>query len=126
MWSGKPMLLCGFAVALCLCGCNGSAPPVAAVPVAPPPAPGVVGAAIGRELDERDKNVAIAAQHEAVNSGMRKSWKGGHGAYGFVTPEPEDAASGCRGYLHKIFIAGRPQEARGQACKEGESWRVVS
>ena len=115
---------------LFLAACNASTPPPvvsAPVAVAPePPPPGVVGAAIGRDLDEKDKTIAIAAQSEAVNSGTRKSWKGDHGAYGFIVPGPENGASGCRDYTHKIFINGRPKEAKGQACKTGDVWRVTS
>jgi surface antigen len=111
-----------------LAGCGSSSAPVAGAPPAAPeaPAPGVIGSAIGRDLDEKDKAVAAAAQEEAVNSGQRRSWKGAHGAYGFITPGPEDVASGCRDYAHKIFINGRPQEAKGQACKKGERWRATS
>jgi surface antigen len=99
----------------------------APVAVAPePPAPGVVGTAVGRDLDEKDKTIAIAAQSEAVNSGTRKAWKGDHGAYGFIVPGPESGAGGCRDYTHKIFIDGRPKEAKGQACKTGDVWRVTS
>ncbi|MGA8173024.1 MAG: hypothetical protein WB816_19645 [Methylocystis sp.] len=116
------------AAMLLLSACSAAKPPPvvsAPVVVAPePPAPGVVGSAIGRDLDEKDKAIAIAAQSEAVNSGTRKAWRGGHGAYGFIAPGPESA--GCRDYTHKIFINGRPNEAKGQACKTGDSWRVTS
>ena len=100
-----------------------AAPPEAAAAPEPLPA-GVVGVAVGRELDERDRATAIAAQDEAVNSGKQKSWRGDKTAYGFVTPGPEKGD--CRDYTHKIFIDGRPQEAKGQACKKGDVWRVVS
>lgn len=115
--------------ALLLAACNSTlatrAAPVVAAPL--PPAPGVVGAAIGQALDENDKQTAIAAQHEAVNSGARKTWKGAHGAYGFIAPGPEGGMGACRDYTHKIFIDGRPQEAKGQACRGGDgSWRVSS
>ncbi len=130
MWRSKADFawavgLLGVYLALAACG---APPPVAsAPPVAPEPPPlGVVGAVIGRELDEQDKTTAAAAQEEAVNSGQRKSWKGGHGAYGFIIPGPEGGVSGCRDYTHKIFINGRPQEAKGQACKKGDRWRVAS
>lgn len=89
-----------------------------------PPAPGVIGAAIGQALDETDRTAAIAAQQEAIASGSRKSWRGGHGAYGFITPGPETA--GCREYSHRIFVNGRPQEAKGRACQENGIWRVTS
>jgi surface antigen len=123
-----PSAMTSLLLALTLAACNSSAPPpVAAVAAAPePPAPGVVGVGVGRDLDEKDKAVAIAAQQAAVSSGSVKSWKGGHGAYGFITPGPENAGAGCRDYTHKVFINGRPQEAKGQACKSGDGWRVTS
>ncbi|MCC3244700.1 hypothetical protein LG047_05090 [Methylocystis sp. WRRC1] len=99
----------------------------AAVPVVsapPPPAPGVVGVSIGQSLDEKDRAAAIAARQEAVASGARKSWRGEHGAYGFILPGPESGS--CRDYTHKIFINGRPQEAKGQACRQSGEWRVTS
>ncbi len=115
-----------FAV-LFLSGCNsGSQPQVAATPAAPePPAAGVVGTAIGQSLDSEDRATAIAAQNDAVNSGARKTWRGAHGTYGFIEPGPEGVT--CRDYTHKIFINGRPQEGRGQACRKSEGgWRVTS
>lgn len=119
-------LLCAtFGVA----ACNSTSDPtqVAAAPTPaapPPPAPGVVGSVIGQSLDDRDRAAAIAAQQEAVSSGMRKSWRGGHGAYGFIIPGAENGA--CRDYTHRIFIDGRPQEAKGQACRQNGDWRVTS
>lgn len=104
-----------------------TAPPPAAVtaaPLSPPPMPGVVGTSIGRDLDEKDRAIAIAAQQEAVASGKRKTWRGVHGTYGFIEPGPD--AGGCRDYTHKIFINGRPQEAKGQACRSGDNWRMSS
>jgi surface antigen len=88
----------------------------------PPPAAGVLDGQIGQSLDERDRNAAIGAQQEAVSSGTRKSWRGSRGAYGFVTPGPENGD--CREYTHKIFMNGRPREARGQACRDNGAWRI--
>jgi len=121
--------LAGVALCLALTGCNSAAPETtAAIPVAAavpePPAPGVVGAAIGQSLDEKDKTAAIAAQQAAFASGARKTWRGAHGAYGFVIPAAE--SGGCRDYTHKIYIDGRPQEAKGHACRKGEDWRADS
>jgi surface antigen len=123
-------VLAPLAVALCvgLAACNAAPPQSAGGPAAvaapEPPAPGVIGSAIGQGLDEPDRERAIAAQQEAVDSGARKSWRGAHGAYGFVTPGPE--SGGCRDYAHKIFFDGRAQEAKGQACRKGDAWRVMS
>lgn len=97
---------------------------IPAVAAPPPPSLGVLGGAIGESLDEKDRAAAIAAQQDAVSSGERKSWRGAHGAYGFIAPGPE--AGACRDYTHKVFINGRPQEAKGQACLENGEWRVTS
>lgn len=102
---------------------SGEPPPVLAAPTVDAP-PGVVGTAIGRELDDKDRAVAIAAQQDAIASGQRKSWKGGRGTYGFIVPGVE--AAGCRDYTHRIFINGRPQEAKGQGCRVGDAWRATS
>jgi surface antigen len=113
--------------ALALAGCNAaSTPPTASTPPAPPaPAAGVVGTAIGQSLDDSDREKAVLAQNEAVASGTRKTWRGAHGAYGFIVPGPEGAS--CRDYTHRIFINGRPQEAKGQACRGSDgAWRVTS
>ncbi len=110
---------------LSLAACQSSPPPAldqqAEAP--PPPAPGVVGATIGQTLDEPDRARAIAAQQDAIITGLRKSWRGAHGIYGFIVPTAE--TNGCRDYTHKIFINGRPQEAKGQACLEKDVWRVI-
>lgn len=105
-----------------------SAPPAATVAPAPatpaPPAPGVVGGPIGQSLGDADRAAAIAAQQDAVSSGTRKSWRGDHGTYGFITPGAENGS--CRDYTHKIFVNGRPQEAKGRACRQNGEWRVTS
>lgn len=114
-----------FFLLITLASCQSSSPPAldpkAEAP--PPPAPGVVGNIIGQTLDETDRARAIAAQQAAVATGLRKSWRGAHGVYGFIIPSAE--TNGCRDYTHKIFINGRPQEARGQACLEKDAWRVM-
>ncbi|QGM96339.1 hypothetical protein [Methylocystis parvus] len=109
------------------CSSTSEPPTAAATPVitAPaPPAPGVIGGAIGQSLSEKDRAAAIAAQQDAVSSGARKSWNGEKDAYGFVTPGAESGS--CRDYTHRIFVNGRPQEAKGQACRQNGEWRVTS
>lgn len=113
-----------FFLLITLASCQSSSPPALDPKAeAPPPAPGVVGNIIGQTLDETDRARAIAAQQAAVATGLRKSWRGAHGVYGFIIPSAE--TNGCRDYTHKIFINGRPQEARGQACLEKDAWRVM-
>lgn len=118
-----------FCLALGAASCSSTTDrmPTATIPpvqAPPPPAAGVVGGPIGQSLDEKDRAAAIAAQQEAVSSGSRKSWRGARGAYGFISPGPE--TGNCREYTHKIFINGRPQEAKGQACMQNGEWRVTS
>ncbi len=121
----------GLLLSLALAGCASTqsppigtaAPPAPAVDSVPePPAPGVVGVSIGQTLDESDRRVAIAVQQEAFASGARKSWRGAKGAYGFIIPGPETGT--CRAYTHKIFINGRPQEGKGEACLKDGVWRA--
>lgn len=119
-------LLCA-ALGLAACSSTVDRTPTGTIPAVeapPPPAAGVVGGPIGQSLDEKDRAAAIAAQQEAVSSGARKSWRGAHGAYGFVAPGPE--TGNCRNYTHKIFINGRPQEGKGEACLQNGEWRVTS
>lgn len=109
------------------CSSTSEPPAVAAAPTIsapPPPAPGVLGGALGQSLSEKDRALAIAAQQDAVSSGARKSWRGEKGSYGFITPGAESGA--CRDYAHKVFVNGRPQEAKGQACRQNGEWRVTS
>ncbi len=109
------------------CNSTSEPPTAASVPIVaapPPPAPGVIGGAIGQSLTENDRAAAIAAQQEAVSSGSRKSWRGEKGSYGFVIPGGENGS--CRDYTHKVFVNGRPQEAKGEACRQNGEWRVTS
>lgn len=129
MRSNATMAIGLFCLALSAASCSSTTDrtPTGAIPVVetpPPPASGVVGGPIGQSLDEKDRATAIAAQQEAVSSGARKSWRGSQGAYGFIAPGPE--SGNCRDYTHKIFINGRPQEAKGQACLQDGEWRVTS
>lgn len=65
---------------LVLAACNSTPPPATAAPavVSPePPGPGVVGSAIGRDLDAADKDKAqqeaAPARPDAVNAALRSS-----------------------------------------------------
>lgn len=126
----KATLAIGMIAAAGLAACTSTPTPspvtTAAVAAPPPAAPasGVLSGAIGQSLSEKDRETAAAAQQEAVSSGARKAWRGERGVYGFIVPGPENGA--CRDYAHKVFVNGRPQEAKGQACRENGAWRVTS
>ena len=83
----------------------------------------LVGNRIGAAMDDEDKQRAYAAQMEALNDGAPGapvSWRNpDSGRYGTVVPGPyyQDAGRRCRSYTHTIYIDGRPQTARGTACR---------
>jgi surface antigen len=94
---------------------------------------GILGSAIGASLDERDRQRAYAAEMEALEMGQPGSpvgWRGeSRGAYGTVVPGPyyESRGQRCREYTHTIYIDGRPQTARGSACRNPDgTWTPVS
>lgn len=89
---------------------------------------GIAGNAIGRDLDERDRQAAIAAEMAAFESGQRRPWRGARGAYGYVEPGPRyvDARGTCRRFTHVIYIGGRPAQSTGLACLRPDgAWQIV-
>ncbi len=94
---------------------------------------GLIGNRIGAALDDEDKRRAYAAQVEALEagpSGAPVSWRNSDsGRYGTIVPGPAyvDAGRNCRSYTHTIYIDGRPQTARGTACRNPDSsWTPIS
>jgi surface antigen len=116
-----------FAVLASLSGCQSTtgeppAPAAAAAVVALPPYSGLTGGSLGQSLDAADKVAANKAELAALTSGERKTWRGDHGAYGYVAP----AAGGgdCRDFTHTVYINGRPNVGKGTACRAGDSWKL--
>lgn len=94
---------------------------------------GLVGNRIGAAMDEEDKQRAYAAQMDALErgrSGVATSWKNpDSGHYGAVVPGPaySDRGRNCRSYTHTIYINGRPETARGTACRNPDgTWTALS
>ncbi len=90
---------------------------------------GLIGNRIGAALDDEDKQRAYAAQVDALergSAGAPVSWKNpDSGRYGTIVPGPGYQESGrtCRQFTHTIYIDGRPQTARGIACRNPDgSW----
>jgi surface antigen len=84
---------------------------------------GMIGNRIGAAMDDEDKRRAYAAQVQALEGGPSDS-----GRYGSVVPGPAYQREGanCRQYTHTIYIDGRPQTARGAACRNPDgSWQPV-
>jgi len=94
---------------------------------------GLLGSAIGASLDEQDRQRAYAAEMQALESGPPGApvgWRSDHTAYyGTIVPGPYYDRRGmrCREYSHTIYINGRPEIARGTACRNPDgSWMPIS
>ncbi|HEY4925493.1 MAG TPA: hypothetical protein VII20_13835 [Roseiarcus sp.] len=115
---------------------SGAAPaPAATTPAVAPSLPtgaalgGILGGAVGAQLDEADRQAAYDAQVAALDAGQRRTWRGEHGAFGYVEPgAAADGAQGfCRSYAQTIYIAGRPQRGHGLGCRQPDgAWRMTS
>jgi surface antigen len=93
---------------------------------------GLIGNRIGAAMDDEDKRRAYAAQVEALErgaSGTPVAWRNpDSGRYGNIVPGPayQQAGGTCRQYTHTIYIDGRPQVARGAACRNPDgTWTPV-
>lgn len=93
---------------------------------------GVLGNAIGASLDARDRQRAYAAQMQAVQygePGAPVGWRSPDSdRYGTIVPGPPYQSGGltCREFTHTIYVDGRPQTARGTACRNPDgSWTPV-
>ncbi|HZL31998.1 MAG TPA: RT0821/Lpp0805 family surface protein [Pseudolabrys sp.] len=93
----------------------------------------IIGNRIGAALDEEDKQRAYAAQEAALERGepgAPMSWRNpDSGRYGTIVPGPRyiEAGHNCRSFTHTIYIDGRPQTARGTACRNPDgTWTPLS
>jgi surface antigen len=94
---------------------------------------GLIGNRIGASMDDEDKRRAYAAQMQALESGQSGApvtWKNpDSGRYGTIVPGPayQQASNTCRQYTHTIYIDGKPQTARGAACRNPDgTWTPIS
>ena len=94
---------------------------------------GLLGNRIGAAMDDEDKKRAYEAQAQALESGQSGApvnWRNpDSGRYGTVVPGPayQQAGNTCRQYTHTIYIEGKPQTARGAACRNPDgTWTPVS
>jgi surface antigen len=93
----------------------------------------LAGAAIGASMDEQDRQRAYAAEMQALETGAPGApvgWRSDHTAYyGTIVPGPYYERRGlrCREYSHTIYVNGRPELARGTACRNLDgTWTPVS
>jgi surface antigen len=101
-------------------------------------AAGVIGGAllgglIGNMLDERDKKMAAASAHQALEtapSGKPVAWNNpDSGHSGTVTPVRTYQSGGtyCREYQQTVTIGGKQEQSYGTACRQPDgSWKTVN
>lgn len=130
------LVLMGGALGGCVTGGSGAPLSLAAAPANAPPmvaAGGVLNNALGTGLDEADRQRAFNAEIAALDEGgpgTPVGWRGDNGVHGTVIAGPAYQRPGytrCRDFSHTIFIQGRPQLARGAACRNADgNWTAVS
>ena len=93
---------------------------------------GILGNQIGAALDERDRQMAAAAEYQALEygqSGQPTPWNNPQTQHrGQIVPgKPYQRGSQyCRAYTHTIYVGGEPQTARGTACRQPDgTWQTV-
>jgi len=93
----------------------------------------LIGNRIGAALDDDDRQRAYAAQMSALDNGAPGapvSWNNpDSGRHGTIVPGPyyDEQGRRCRSYTHTIYIDGRPQTARGTACRNADgSWTPLA
>jgi surface antigen len=92
----------------------------------------MIGNSIGTSLDSADREYADYAATSALEynrSGTAASWRNpDSGNYGYTTPVRTYHTDGydCRDYETTIYVDGRPETARGSACRQGDgTWRIT-
>ena len=123
-------------VVLSLAGCQSDAKQPATSVLPGTPAAGIVGSlignTIGRDLTETDRSVARDAEYQALEfgrAGAPVSWRSPSGRYGEVIPETTYSVNEtrCREYTQAVYLDGRPEIARGTACRQPDgTWRSVA
>jgi Ni/Co efflux regulator RcnB/surface antigen len=95
---------------------------------------GAVGAALTSNLDCEDRSYAYKSYYDGFNAGRPNAvyrWsnpRNDHrGEFRVVDYYNDPAGFRCSNYSQTIYIQGRPQEARGRACRQPDgTWAIVS
>ena len=91
----------------------------------------VVGGAVGRSLDDADREYAYQAANEALLDGEEEEWENPQSGHrGRFVPRKSyynAQRALCRDFEHTILVGGEPEVVEGTACQLADgSWRVVS
>ena len=94
---------------------------------------GLMGAEVGRSLEDADRAVALKAEYEALEYGRAGEptiWRGQAGdTHGEIKVGRSYQVNrlDCREYTHNVWIGGRLRVVKGTACREPDGvWRVVA
>ena len=93
---------------------------------------GLIGTSIGRDLTEAERRIARDAEYQALEfgrAGAPIAWKSPSGRYGEVIPQTAYSVNDtmCREYTQSVYLDGRPEIARGTACRQADgTWRSVA
>lgn len=93
---------------------------------------GILGNLIGADMDERDRQLAAAAEYRALEygqAGQATPWNNpSNQNRGEIVPGAPYQQNGtyCRPFTHTIYVSGSPQTARGTACRQPDgTWQTV-
>jgi surface antigen len=94
---------------------------------------GLMGADVGRSLNDADRAIALKAEYEALEygrAGQPTIWQGNAGTNRGeikVGSTYQVNRLDCREYTHNVWIGGRLRVVKGTACREPDGvWRIVS
>lgn len=95
---------------------------------------GVIGAALTRDLDCEDRSYAYRTYYDGLNSGRsgsRHEWRNPRndhrGEFRVSSYYNDRYGFRCANFTQVIYVQGRPQEARGRACRQPDGvWAIVN
>jgi Ni/Co efflux regulator RcnB/surface antigen len=94
---------------------------------------GAVGAALTSNLDCEDRSYAYKTYYDGFNAGRPNVYRWSNprndhrGEFRVVDYYNDPAGFRCSNYSQIIYVEGRPQEARGRACRQPDgTWAIVS
>jgi surface antigen len=91
----------------------------------------LAGGKLGGYLQGNDSQTATQAEQSAVAQGEPIQWSNPEtGNRGTIEPTrtyQDQSGQTCREYQHTVYVGGRAEQARGNACRQSDgTWRIVS
>jgi surface antigen len=91
----------------------------------------LAGGKLGGYLEGNDQQTATQAEQSAVAQGEPIQWTNPEtGNRGTIEPTrtyQDQSGQTCREYQHTVYVGGRTEQARGNACLQADgTWRIVS